>query len=194
MTNSLVSRTDPSYTSAAFGLARCLCATGDRKGAVAALERVPQTSNLFTRSRVEVARTLINTERSAPGAKELKDASAAIEAIALEGMDRYRLTKQVLETALHLVTSQALSPASSIAILGQPLEELYLRKGLEKSLRAMAHLTSGDEKIRLVDERNAYVLVVCDGVSSSQEPDLAAKAAAEGACMALTTAGQQNDT
>ena len=150
----LVSRTDPSYTSAAFGLARCLCATGDRKGAVAALERVPQTSNLFTRSRVEVARTLINTERSAPGAKELKDASAAIEAIALEGMDRYRLTKQVLETALHLVTSQALSPASSIAILGQPLEELYLRKGLEKSLRAMAHLTTGDEKIRLVDEAN----------------------------------------
>ncbi|MBD0361936.1 MAG: tetratricopeptide repeat protein [Coleofasciculus sp. C3-bin4] len=150
----LVSRTDPSYTSAAFGLARCLCATGDRKGAVAALERVPQTSNLFTRSRVEVARTLINTERSAPGAKELKDASAAIEAIALEGMDRYRLTKQVLETALHLVTSQALSPASSIAILGQPLEELYLRKGLEKSLRAMAHLTTGDEEIRLVDEAN----------------------------------------
>lgn len=150
----LVSRTDPSYTSAAFGLARCLCATGDRKGAVAALERVPQTSNLFTRSRVEVARTLINTERSAPGAKELKDASAAIEAIAIEGMDRYRLTKQVLETALHLVTSQALSPASSIAILGQPLEELYLRKGLEKSLRAMAHLTTGDEKIRLVDEAN----------------------------------------
>lgn len=150
----LVSRTDPSYTSAAFGLARCLCATGDRKGAVAALERVPQTSNLFTRSRVEVARTLIDTERSAPGTTELKEASVAIEALTLEGMDRYRLTKQVLETALNLVTSQALSPASSIAILGQPLEELYLRKGLEKALRDMAHLVTGEEKIRLVDEAN----------------------------------------
>ncbi len=150
----LVSRTDPSYTSAAFGLARCLCATGDRKGAVAALERVPQTSNLFTRSRVEVARTLIDTERSAPGMTELKEASVAIEALTLEGMDRYRLTKQVLETALNLVTSQALSPASSIAILGQPLEELHLRKGLEKALRDMAHLMTGDEKIRLVDEAN----------------------------------------
>lgn len=150
----LVSRTDPSYTSAAFGLARCLCATGDRKGAVAALERVPQTSNLFTRSRVEVARTLIDTERSAPGTTELKEASVAIEALTLEGMDRHRLTKQVLETALNLVTSQALSPVSSIAILGQPLEELYLRKGLEKALRDMAHLTTGDEKIRLVDEAN----------------------------------------
>ena len=150
----LVSRTDPSYTSAAFGLARCLCATGKRKDAVAALERVPQTSNLFTRSRVEVARTLINTERSAPGTNELKEASVAIEALTLEGMDRYRLTKQVLETALNLVTSRTLSPASSIAILGQPLEEVYLRKGLEKALRDMAHLATGDEKIRLVDEAN----------------------------------------
>lgn len=150
----LVSRTDPSYVSAAFGLARCLSKTGDRKGAVAALERVPQTSNMYARSRVEIARALINTERSVPGAKELKDASTAIEALTLEGMDRYRLTKQVLETALNLVTSAALSPNSSIAILGQTLEEVNLRKGLEKALRAMAHLTTGDEKIRLVDEAN----------------------------------------
>ncbi|HEY9829133.1 MAG TPA: tetratricopeptide repeat protein [Stenomitos sp.] len=150
----LVSRTDPSYTSAAFGLARCLCAVGNRNGAVAALERVPQASNLFTRSRVEIARTLINTERSAPGTKELKEASVAIEALALEGMDRYRLTKQVLQTALNLVTSKTLTPVSSIAILGQPLEEVHLRKGLEKALRNMAHLASGDEKIRLVDEAN----------------------------------------
>lgn len=150
----LVSRTDPSYVSAAFGLARCLCATGDRKGAVAALARVPQTSNLFTRSRVEIARTLMNSERSAPGVKDLQEASSAIETLTLQGMERYRLTKQVLETALNLVTSQALSPTSSITILGQPLAEVDLRKELEKSLRAMAHLTTGDEKIRLVDEAN----------------------------------------
>lgn len=150
----LVSHTDPSYTSAAFGLARCLCTTGNRRSAVAALERVPQSSNMFMRSRVEVARTLVNKERSAPGMEDLKGASMAIEAIALEGMERYRLTKQVLETALHLVTSRALSPAASVAILSIPLEELYLRKGLEKALRDMAHLATGDEKIRLVDEAN----------------------------------------
>ncbi len=150
----LVSRTDPSYTSATFGLARCLCATGDKNNAVAALERVPQTSNLYTRSRVEIARTLIDPSSSAPGAKELKEASTAIEALTLNGMDRHQLTKQVLETALHLVTSQALSSTSAISILGQPLEELYLRKGLEKALRDMAHLSTGDEKIHLVDEAN----------------------------------------
>ncbi|MCY7277215.1 MAG: tetratricopeptide repeat protein, partial [Phormidesmis sp. CAN_BIN44] len=103
----LVSRTDPSYVSAAFGLARCLCARGDRKEAVAALERVPQSSSLFTRSRVEVARTLINRDRGAPGAQELRAASVAIEALTLDGVERHRLTQQVLETALHLVTTKA---------------------------------------------------------------------------------------
>ena len=42
-----------------------------------------------------------------------------------------------------------------------------------------------------VDE-NIYVLVVCDGVSSSQEPDKAAKIAAEAACRALTAAVQSD--
>ncbi|MBR8838420.1 MAG: protein kinase [Stigonema ocellatum SAG 48.90 = DSM 106950] len=166
----LVSRTDPNYTSAAFGLARCLYARGDRNGAVAALGRIPQISNLYTRSRVEVARTLIisipeqivhqstdksiNLSSSTPGEKELQEASAVIEALTLNAMDRYQLTKQVLETALHLLTSQALSPTSSISILGQPLQEVYLRKGLERVLRDMAHLLTGEEKIVLVDEAN----------------------------------------
>lgn len=150
----LVSRTDPGYTSAAFGLARCYCANGERKKAVAALERVAQSSSLFTRSRVEVARTLISSETAMPGMEELQNASAAIEAIALEGMEHYKLAKQVLETALNLIISQTLTPAASVAILGQPLEEVPLRKGLENSLRAMAHLSTGDEKIQLVDQAN----------------------------------------
>ncbi len=150
----LVSRTDPNYISAAFGLARCLLVTGDRKGAVAALGRVSQTSNLFTRAQVELSRTLINTERSAPGATELKDAAQTIEAIAIQGMERYRLAKQVLETALNLIAKRSLSPNSSILIMGETLEEVNIRKGLEKALRAMAHLSTGYEKIRLVDEAN----------------------------------------
>jgi serine/threonine protein phosphatase PrpC len=44
-----------------------------------------------------------------------------------------------------------------------------------------------------VEGKNAYILVVCDGVSSSQEPDLAAKAAAEGACLALAAAVEKGD-
>jgi serine/threonine protein phosphatase PrpC len=44
-----------------------------------------------------------------------------------------------------------------------------------------------------VDGRNTYILVVCDGVSSSQQPDLAAKAAAEAACMTLTASLETSD-
>jgi serine/threonine-protein kinase PknG len=150
----LVSRTDPGYVSAAFGLARCLCAVGDRNGAVAALERVPQSSNLFTRSRVEIARTLINREQSIPGTQELQAASKAIEDLTLEGMDRHKLTKQLLETALNLLISKTVKVADDMQILGQPFKEIHLRKGLEKALRDMAHLVNKEEKIRLVDEAN----------------------------------------
>jgi serine/threonine protein phosphatase PrpC/DNA-directed RNA polymerase subunit RPC12/RpoP len=42
-----------------------------------------------------------------------------------------------------------------------------------------------------VEGKNAYVLVVCDGVSSSQKPELAAKVAAEKASVALAAAIQK---
>lgn len=150
----LVIRTDPAYVSAAFGLARCLLATGKRQEAVTALERVPPTSNLYTPARVEIARTLINQEHSAPGTQELTAAATAIEALSLEGMDRYKLTKQVLESALNLLNSRQVQISNDLKILGQPLKEFNIRKGLEKAFRDMAHLANGDEKIRLVDEAN----------------------------------------
>ncbi|MCC3436554.1 MAG: serine/threonine protein kinase [Oscillatoriales cyanobacterium] len=148
-----VCRTDPSYVSATFGLARCLSATGDRQAAVEALRRVPPTSNLSVRSRVETARMLIDRKHTAPGAKELSLAATTLEALTLEGMERHRLTKQLLETALGSIASKAIQP-SAIVLLGHQLQEVELRKGLEKALRAMAHLSTGAEKIRLVDEAN----------------------------------------
>jgi serine/threonine-protein kinase PknG len=69
-------------------------------------------------------------------------------------MDRHKLTKQLLETALNLLTSNRVKAASSMKILGQPFQEIYVRKGLEKALRDMAHLVKKEEKIRLVDEAN----------------------------------------
>lgn len=45
-----------------------------------------------------------------------------------------------------------------------------------------------------IREKNAFILVVCDGVSSSQSPELAAKAAAEGACQALMATVEREKT
>lgn len=150
----IVSTADPGYPSAAFGLARCRAIKSDKKGAVEALERVPQTSSLWMRSRIEMARLLIDKKYVQPGANELKKAADAIHTIALEGKELYQLTKQVLETALDLIQTKSVAPSSSISLLGETLEEIPLRRGLEKALRQMAHLTTGLEKIQLIDEAN----------------------------------------
>ena len=78
----------------------------------------------------------------------------SVEALALDGLGRQQLALQVFETALRLVTSHTLPPAASVKVLGQPLEERSLRLGLEQTLRTMAHLSVGAEKLRLVDEAN----------------------------------------
>jgi serine/threonine-protein kinase PknG len=150
----LVSRTDPSLVSACFGLARCLHAKGQRKAAVEALDRVPHTSAVYLRARIEAARTWIRGDNPIPGVSELTQASAVAEALTLDGMGRFRLSSQILYTALDLVASRKLKPDPAIYVLGEPLEERQLRAGLEKSLRAMAQLTTGDERIRFVDRAN----------------------------------------
>ena len=151
----LVARTDPGFASACFGLARCLAAGGDRKGSIEALERIPRTSSLHTRSRIEAARALLGRSRTAPSADELTSASAAIEAISLDGIARHRIVLMVLGSALDLVTSGALRPNPAIKILNRSLEENDIRAGMEQSYRAMARLVDEEDRILLVDRANA---------------------------------------
>ena len=136
---------------------------GNRTAAVEALQQVPQTSNLYTRANVEIARILVDRQlpvainipkHPQPTLSELQSATQTVESLTLEGIERHRLDRQVLETALNLLTSKAIVAQDSLKILGQPLQELKLREGLEKVLRSMAHLSTGNEKISLVDEAN----------------------------------------
>ncbi len=159
----VVARTDLGYPSAAFGLARCRLMQGNRTAAVEALQQVPATSNLYTRAKVEIARILVDRQlpvainipkHPQPSLTELKSATETVESLTLEGIERHRLDRQVLETALTLLTSKAITAQNNVSILGQPLQEVKLRQGLEKVLRSMAHLATGDEKINLVDEAN----------------------------------------
>jgi serine/threonine-protein kinase PknG len=159
----LVERTDLNYPTSAFGLARCRLMQGDRNAAVTALQQLPPTSNLYTRAKVEIARILVDRQlpvainipkHPQPTIDELKSANQMLESLTLEGIEKYRLDRQVLETALNLLTSKAITAQNNLTILGQPLEEIKLREGLEKVLRSMAHLSTGEEKILLVDEAN----------------------------------------
>jgi serine/threonine-protein kinase PknG len=158
----LVSRTDSSFVSAPFGLARCFCTKGDRKSAVAALDRIPQSSAIYVRSRVEAARILVgigasNRRIATPEVADLEAASTVCESLVLEGASRHILHQEVLVSALDCL--QAKKPGtvrSSRAkkILGSVLEETQVRLQLESSLRALARMSNGVERIRLVEQAN----------------------------------------
>jgi serine/threonine-protein kinase PknG len=151
----IVSRTDPGFTSAAFGLARCLMHGGKRTEAVEAYGRVPQTSGLYTRAQLALARVLIRLTPGIPGADELQRASAVIEALPLEGIEHARIRAEVLESALTLLSSGAIRPDAAVRVLGGPLLERPLRRSLEQSLRQMARLElDRGKQIALIDRAN----------------------------------------
>lgn len=150
----LAARVDPSYVSAAFGLARCLEGRGDRRGAAQALNRVPQGSAQYLRARIEAARILTRANGSAPKLEDVASASAVAEGLHLEGMNRLILGNLILRAALEVARSKA-SANGSVRVLGLPLQERKLRSELERTLRAMAQMATGEDRIRLVDEANA---------------------------------------
>jgi serine/threonine-protein kinase PknG len=152
----LVSRTDPSFATAAFGLARCLRRNGRRVEAADAYRRVPPTSSLYILAQTALADTLASAYPAPPGADDLCMASSVLEALALEGIEQIRLRAQVLETTLGLLKSRSVSADRSRLLFGQPLVETPLRFALEKTLRQMARMENDrDQQIALVDKANA---------------------------------------
>ena len=151
----VVATTDPGFTSACFGLGRVRDAMGDRAGAVAAYRLIPETSSLYMQAQIELARTLLRRRpRSDPGVGELAQASATIEHLGLPAQERSQLSSELLEAALALIETRAARPDPRVELLGQPMLETTVRRGLEQSYRDLARHQSGDEKIRLVDRAN----------------------------------------
>lgn len=170
----LVWTTDPSFVSAAFGLARVQVAAGDRGGAVRSLESVPEASIHYTAARVAAVRARLR-ERAPddPLVVDLMAASAQVSGLAGLGLDavrREQLSTEVLGTALDWVlsgspTARPSAPQSPAHIgaqgpktlLGSELDERGLRFGLERSYRMLARLAEpGDERIELVERANRF--------------------------------------
>jgi len=154
----VVSRTDPAYTTAAAGLARCRLATGDRDGAVEAYNRVPGTSAAYRSSQVGAVRALVRAHPSAAAADvaALAAAAALIDRLEMEAAQLAALRAELLERALSTLTAGTSVPS---AILGTPgsghAGERDVRFALEDAYREMARAAQGPEKIRLVDLANA---------------------------------------
>ncbi|MFD3655784.1 tetratricopeptide repeat protein [Streptomyces sp. NPDC058620] len=167
----LVWTTDPSFVSAAFGLARVQIAAGDRVGAVRTLESVPEASIHYTAARVAAVRARLR-ERAPqePLLDDLSAAAAQVTGLAGFGLDavrRERLSAEVLGTALDWVLSGSPAAPSPVpsqhtpsgprTLLGSELDERGLRFGLERSYRILARLAQrGDERIELVERANRF--------------------------------------
>ncbi|MFI6035360.1 tetratricopeptide repeat protein [Streptomyces sp. NPDC051315] len=162
----LVWSTDPSYVSAAFGLARVQFAAGDRRSAVRTLESVPESSIHYTGARVAAVRARLRQRTAAasdvPFLEDLTAAAAQVEALDAYGLDatrREQLSAEVLGSALDWILSggHGVVPGTRRVLLGSDLDERGLRFGLERSYRTLARLaTGGEERIDLVERANRY--------------------------------------
>lgn len=150
-----VSRVDPGYTTAAFGLARCRLAAQDRAGGAEALRRVPQSSSAYTKAQMALATALIGATPEAPGIAELKQASEAIQSLAIDGLALHELSAQLLLTAVELTVRKRLKATASDRVLGLLIKEADLRAGAERELRACARFAATKaERIAYIDRAN----------------------------------------
>ncbi|EME60226.1 tetratricopeptide repeat protein [Amycolatopsis decaplanina] len=156
----LVWRTDRSYVSAAFGLARVYLAQGARASAIEVLEAVPASSSHYVAAQVAAIKikTRINGGGKDPvmvSERDLVDASTRLERLQLDAERRTRLSAEVLEAAYSWLNSQN-QPTPGAKVLGCALDERDLRFGLERCYRTLARLAgSVDQRVELVDKANA---------------------------------------
>ena len=151
-----VSRTDSGFTAATFGLARCLLETGERAGALAAYERIPESSSAYVEAQTARIHCL-----NAPGgtddgrADELLVAGAVLASLPVRGEQRARLQAELLEAALERVQHGALFDDGRASLLGHRFLERDLRLGVERSYRELARWApSSAERIEMVDRAN----------------------------------------
>ncbi|ANP55111.1 serine/threonine protein kinase [Streptomyces griseochromogenes] len=164
----LVWATDPSFVSAAFGLARVQLAAGDRRAAVRSLESVPESSIHYTAARVAAVRARLRQRTASAGDTAFPDdliaAAGQVEALQAYGLDparREQLSAEVLGCALDWILSGGQGSAQPAVggrvLLGSGLDERGLRFGLERAYRTLARLApGGEERIELVERANRY--------------------------------------
>jgi serine/threonine-protein kinase PknG len=157
----LVWRTDRSYVSAAFGLARVLLAAGTRDRAVAVLHTVPETSSHHVAAQVTAIRAQTDKAHHSdqPAITSITGAAEKLAALELDVARRARLSVEVLQAAFDWLASDTATPPSIKGrgeLLGCELTDRGLRLGLERHYRTLARLAdTPEERFALVDRANA---------------------------------------
>ena len=150
----VVSRTDPSCTSASFGLARCRRASGDRSGTLAAYARVPPASSAYHAARVAMVDTLLDGA-TPPTRGDVIAAATVVDGLPSDSEERARLGAQLFEAALAVVRREGDDPGAP-AVLGRAYTETDIRFGLEDSYRTLARFApTKKQRVAWVDRANA---------------------------------------
>jgi serine/threonine-protein kinase PknG len=156
----LVWRTDHSYVSAAFGLARVYLAQGGKAGAIEVLESVSPHSTHHVAAQVAAIKikTRISSARdSAPvSERDLVEAGSKLERLTLDAERRTRLSAEVLEACHEWVRTSSAPRTAGAKVLGCELSERDVRFGLERCYRSLARLAGTvEQRIQLVDKANS---------------------------------------
>ncbi|TQM45273.1 serine/threonine-protein kinase [Pseudonocardia cypriaca] len=149
----LVARPDPGVADAAFGLARVRVRAGDRAGALAALDAVPDTSSGYVVAQLAAVEVMLSRRFDAdPGEDDLRSAAARVEGLRLDAATAQRVRIRLFEEAVEL----APNGAGGAPLLDCPWNERSLRLALEASLRTSARLASDPaQRVVLVNRANA---------------------------------------
>ncbi|MGH3888146.1 MAG: tetratricopeptide repeat protein, partial [Pseudonocardiaceae bacterium] len=155
----IVWRTDRSYVSAAFGLARARFALDDLAGMATALEAVPKTSSYGITARL--CAVLARARGRTDGQALVADFFAAAEQLNNLDLDerrRWQAVAEVLETVLGWERAGRPWPAEvpiPDTLLDRPLRQRGVRDGLEAAYRELARLApTTAERITFVDKAN----------------------------------------
>jgi serine/threonine-protein kinase PknG len=152
-------RTDHSYVSAAFGLARARFALDDLTGTAAALEAVPESSCYAVTARL--CAILARARGGENGQAPVADLFAAAEQLHILEIDerrRWHSVAEVLEKVLgweHAGRPWREGVPIPDTLLSRPLSRRGVRDGLEAAYRELARLApTAAERIAFVDKAN----------------------------------------
>ncbi|NMN96805.1 serine/threonine-protein kinase [Antrihabitans stalactiti] len=150
-------RTDRSFVSTAFGLARQRSAAGDRAGATQVLDEVPSASSLFTEAQIAGVETQLDGLAPEQLNEDLlREAGSRVEALNVESTRRRATIRlKVFDAALAWLHSGGRN-RQGIRLLGVDLTEAGVRTGIERCYRDLARETPDYwERFTLVDRANA---------------------------------------
>jgi serine/threonine-protein kinase PknG len=148
-------RTDRSYVSAVFGLARQRLRAADRAGAVTALDQVPTDSAHFTTAGATAIEILLHGQTTESlDEQTLLDAGTRITALTVESTAKRAMIRlSVLGAALDWLGAG--NQNSATRLLDAAFDEADIRTGMERAYRELAHATTDTwERIALVEKAN----------------------------------------